>query len=137
MQARIISWATHIIAAAGMALFASAPVYATGDDCLGWDKPVTLEGFIIEGTFPGPPEYESVASGDAELQATLLYLSEPVCLPADPDMDVEAIAATELIQLACPDAMISTRGETITLQGKLFAAHTGYHVTPALLSCSQ
>ena len=127
-----------VFGASAMVL-AGAPAHAAeGGTCLPWDQPVTLEGYVLDGIFPGPPEYEDIGDGDMELHTQLLYLTEPVCVEGADPMEAEPIAATELVQLACPDLPLSDmRGRVVTLRGSLFSQHTGYHRTPALLMCGE
>lgn len=129
-----LRWATATLVVAGVASVAG-PAAADDRQCLGWDRPVVLEGFVIDGIFPGPPEFESVEGGDARLDARLLYLTEPVCVSGPDAMDAEPVAATELVQLACGERPLP-EGEIVRLAGTLFSAHTGYHRTPAMLQCS-
>lgn len=127
---------TPSLASAGILIALVVPAPAQ-DGCLSWDRTVTLEGYILDGVFPGPPEFEDVETGDARLEASLLYLAEPVCVSGDDALDAEPVEATELVQLACPEAAISARGRLVALTGTLFSAHTGYHRTPALLQCDE
>lgn len=119
---------------APLLLLGTVPSFAE-QQCLRWG-PVELTGFLIEGVYPGPPEYTKVADGDAALRSTLLHLPNPVCIEGENELSDERIAATELVQVAC-DVKKRPRGEQITLQGELFPRHTGYHVTSALLDCSE
>lgn len=121
-----------LLTAAGLLV---ADATATAADCLSWDKPVELTGFLLDGVFPGPPEYESVAHGDAALHARLLYLDEPVCVSGANGEDAEPIEATELVQITCQIAD-DKLGQSVSIKGTLFPAHTGYHRTPALLDCN-
>lgn len=122
-----------------LALLGSGVAQAQDPVCLSWDQPVTLRGYIIDGVFPGPPEYESVNRGDARYTAQFLYLDAPICVSGSEAPEAEPIASTELVQLACSETQVTAemRGQTAVLSGKLFAQHTGYHRTPALLQCSQ
>lgn len=103
--------------------------------CLSADTEVTLEGRVLEGLFAGPPEFTSVARGDEPHMAQFLYLSEPICVAADADLEMEAVAAVELMQLAC-DRTPLPMGEFVEVTGRLFPAHTGYHHTRVLLQCN-
>ena len=136
MTRRSKAFLIRSLALAGIVTMLAAPAHAQ-DGCLWWNQTVTLEGYILDGVFPGPPEFEDVEAGDARLEASLLYLVEPVCVEGDDELEAEPVDATELIQLACPEAEISARGKLVTLTGTLFSAHTGYHRTPALLQCSE
>lgn len=107
---------------------------AAAADCVSWDRPVELTGFLVDGVFPGPPEYESVADGDAALQARMLFLDEPVCVSGPNAEDAEPIDAIELVQITCE--MADDRlGQAVSIAGTLFPAHTGYHRTRAVLDC--
>lgn len=101
--------------------------HAAEVQCLPLDAHVTLSGFIVEGRFPGPPNYESIANGDADLVASFLQIPDALCLS---DYEVP----TTLIQLACADADLP-EGEVVSVRGSLFSAHTGYHRSPVLLAC--
>ena len=118
-------------------LAGSSPAFPQTQDCYGWSSPVVLEGFILEGVVPGPPEFESVRRGDAAGTAVFLWLSAPICVGGDDATGAEPTAAIELVQLACSDGQVTRemRGERVELKGELFPAHTGYHWTDALLAC--
>ena len=49
---------------------------------------VKLVGVIKNQTFPGPPNYESVAKGDAPEDYWILTLDEPIDVAEDPDYPV-------------------------------------------------
>lgn len=111
------------------------PVFA--QDCQAWSQPTELSGVLVGGIYPGPPEYESVTVGDAPYSALMLHLTDPICITAG-DSDLEpAVQSTELVQLACSEHALAAlqSGERIFVSGTLFSAHTGHHVTPALLEC--
>lgn len=118
---------------AALLLAGTGPAMAA--DCMSWDEPVEMSGFLVDGVFPGPPEYESVSGGDMALQARMLFLDEPVCISGTNSEDAEPIDAIELVQITCEMAD-ERRGETVSIKGKLFPAHTGYHRTAAVLDCN-
>lgn len=127
----------EFVLGAALLLANASPVLA--QECVEWGEPIELSGFLVEGVYPGPPEYESVAKGDEALSAIMLHLRNPICVNEGADKELEpALASTELVQLACDEKAQSRfrDGELNTVAGSLFAAHTGYHVTPALLSCN-
>ena len=99
-----------------------------------WTNPVELSGYMVEGVFPGPPEFSSVSKGDETYTAQFLYLSQPICVVADPALDVPAAASVDMVQLACPDTAIPS-GEEVTVIGTLFAPHSGYHRAHVLIAC--
>lgn len=94
-----------------------------------------MTGFLVDGVFPGPPEYESVADGDMAVQARMLFLDEPICVTGPNGEDAEPIEAIELVQITCEMAD-EKLGQTVQLAGTLFPAHTGYHRTRAVLDCA-
>lgn len=121
----------------GAAILAVAANPALAQTCVNWGEQVEISGILVEGLYPGAPEFQSVARGDAAIDALLLDLDTPLCVNANADLDAEALASTDLVQLACSEKRAARlqRGERITLTGMLFSAHTSYHVTPALLDC--
>ncbi len=106
-------------------------------DCLEWGAPAELSGILVEGVYPGPPEFESVSGGDEAYSAIMLHLKTPICVTANTETGEEALASTDLVQLACDENQLAqlVRGDRVSMAGRLFSAHTGYHVTPALFQC--
>ncbi|MCA9639176.1 MAG: DUF4431 domain-containing protein, partial [Myxococcales bacterium] len=95
-----------------------------------------LVGTLIARTYPGPPNYESVATGDSSEQAYILVLEAPVCVAPDPTSDLNSKGASGAleIQVASLHLRFSTMvGQRIAVSGSLFAAHTGHHRTPVLM----
>jgi hypothetical protein len=116
------------------------PRQASG--CLAYE-PVNVEltGTIIRRTFPGPPNYESVAQGDKPEVYWLLVLSSPICMTADEaDPDIyPARRNIREIQLAFPDAKTYERqknlvGKGVIAKGTLFGSHTGHHHTAVVFT---
>jgi hypothetical protein len=112
--------------------------------CLAYE-PVNVEltGTILRKTFPGPPNYESVARGDTPEVHWLLELSSPICMTADAaDPDIyPARRDIREIQLAFPDAKTYAReknlvGKSVVAKGTLFGSHTGHHHTAVVLTVS-
>ncbi|MEO3387619.1 DUF4431 domain-containing protein [Mesorhizobium sp. CAU 1741] len=128
--------AVGVISAVASLLAAGKAMAGAPGSCLKWDGPATLEGYVVEGIFPGPPGYEDIANGDMELHAEMLYLLEPICVDGPDAMDAEPVESTELVQLACSGMPLSQmRGRVVSFNGSLFSQHTGYHRTPVLLLC--
>lgn len=113
----------------------TAPVLA--QDCAEWGQHIELTGIVVEGLYPGPPEFKSVPRGDAAIDALMLHLEMPICVNGSEELEADPLAFTELVQLACDYKQITKfpRGEWTSVAGTLFSAHTAYHVTPALLQC--
>jgi hypothetical protein len=122
-----------------LALIGAAPASAHAQ-CLTYGGRVQLSGVIERTTFPGPPEFESIAAGDAPETVWLLRLDTPRCVLADPN-DASGINAgvssTKAVQLLLTEEQyrIYARwiGTRAVLRGKLFGAATRHHRTPVLL----
>jgi len=103
---------------------------------------VKVSGTLIQKTFPGPPNYESVRKGDKAEVDWLVELRSPVCVTedkADPDLNPSQDRIHELQLVLSPEAFKDYRnlmGRDVVAQGTLFGAHTGHHHTPVLLTVS-
>jgi hypothetical protein len=102
---------------------------------------VTLTGEIKEKTYPGPPEYTSVAKGDTPETYWFLHLRTPVCVDADSssELNTEAESGVSSLQLVMPDDNAyerwnAFRGHEVTVTGSLYSRHTGHHHTKVLLT---
>jgi hypothetical protein len=108
-------------------------------DCLHWNVGGTsLEGDLRLHRFPGPPNYEDVATGDTEEEYFVLHLKQPVCVNGEDDIQ-GAITERDVlvVQLLVPESkresLRNKIGKTIAVRGKLFARHTGHHHTAVLV----
>jgi hypothetical protein len=104
---------------------------------------VTLHGSLIRKTFPGPPNYSDIHKGDTAETYFLLNLDSPICLNADrsdPDLHPSQ-KNVRTVQLVFEDGMYERvkplLGKKVVASGSLFAAHTGHHHTPALLTVTK
>ena len=65
--------------------------------------PVVLEGIVEVATFPGPPNYKSIANGDRKETSWILHVSRPFCVDASLDLsgniDAAARAGVRKVQL--------------------------------------
>jgi len=108
--------------------------------CLRYDPDtVEISGALHRLTFPGPPNYESVAEGDLAETGFYLLLARPICTTGDSASDIlYPVAGADTVQLVL-DSIGYARlrpyvGRVVTVQGTLFARHTGHHHAPLLLS---
>jgi len=109
--------------------------------CLAYEPDVVkLEGKLITGTFPGPPNYESIRKGDKAETYWLLDLSTPICVDQDqkdPDLNA-AQKDVRRVQLVIKPEFYKTNaalvGKQVLATGTLFAGITGHHHTPVLLT---
>ena len=96
---------------------------------------VTLTGTMRRLTFPGPPNYQDVASGDTAEVGFYLQLRTPICSLSDEVGD--AAQNVRLIQLVLqPEQYGLLRdlvNRRITLRGTVFNRHTAHHHAPILL----
>ena len=121
------------------ALAFGAPASA-GTGCLAYGGRVQIEGTLERKTFPGPPQFESVAAGDAPETVWLLRLDSPACVTADRNDSSGvngAARGVKAIQLLLkPDQYrVYSRwiGGHAVLKGRLLGRMTAHHHTPVLL----
>ena len=118
--------------AAGEAIAASA--------CLSYEPgTVELRGQVVAKVFPGPPNYQDVKRGDTPEETWLLNLPGPICVASKPsDPLYPAASDTRQVQLVLDPAQYSQYkhlvGREVVVSGRLFAAHTGHHRTPVLIT---
>lgn len=111
-------------------------IHPPAQTCVSYEPEVVkLTGTIRQHTFPGPPNYESVAKGDRAERVWVLHLAEPICVSASADWEKEAGVSD--LQLVLPDQKQygkSVLGRRVVVNGTLFRAHTGHHHTKVLLT---
>jgi hypothetical protein len=121
-----------------LSYFCMGGAYAA-DSCLQYSpSSVKLSGELKRLTFPGRPNYESVASGDEEEAGFYLVLSKELCVDGDKQSaDSYPQQKVRLVQLVLDSngysKLRSLLGSDVTLNGTLFARHTGHHHAPLLL----
>lgn len=96
---------------------------------------VALQGTIRRHTFPGPPNYESVAKGDAAERVWVLHLVKPICVSASSDWEKETGVSD--VQLVITNGYSQYRkflGRKVVVSGTMYRAHTGHHHTKVLLT---
>ena len=108
--------------------------------CLNYGpQEVMVVGLLERQTFPGRPNFESIANGDEAEVGFYLELAEPVCTFGDNDsMDTYPQAGITAIQLVIDqeryDQLEPLIGMQISIVGKLYASHTGHHHAPLLIT---
>jgi hypothetical protein len=123
-----------------LAFAAAAPAVAQkgGARCLRSEPDtVALTGVLRRHTYPGAPNYESVANGDAPETGYYLHLLTPVCTApeAEPDDAQVGIRVLQLVLDSAGYARLRSRlGSRVSLRGTLFASFTGHHHAPLLLT---
>jgi len=109
--------------------------------CLSYEPTVVrLTGMLVRQTFPGPPNYRSVEQGDRPETYWLLDLPTPMCVgedKADPELNPEQTGIRRIQLVLQPEMFTNPRflvGESVSIEGTIFGAHTGHHHTPILLT---
>lgn len=95
---------------------------------------VRLTGVLERITFAGPPDYESVAKGDAPETYFVLRLTNAVCVD---DPAAGRVSAKQLQLFLEPSQYARYRryiGRRMTLSGVLWPAETGHHHTPLMFT---
>jgi hypothetical protein len=140
--------AIFLFSAFFLSMFSPSPLPATeargakttaAADCLEYGPVVQLTGNLMKKTFPGPPNFASVAQGDAPEVAWILHLDKPVCAKGrtgdDFDVAVSHLQEQQLV-LGNNDYYRQAKkflSRKVIATGVLFGAHTGHHYTPVLM----
>ena len=99
---------------------------------------VALSGRLERRVYPGRPNYESVAAGDALDTVFVLRLTRPVCARAS--ASDTAHRAIREVQLEFPRGeapfAMAQLGRGVTLRGTLHEWAWGWHHVPVLLRTS-
>lgn len=105
---------------------------------------VELSGHLDLQTFPGPPNYESIKSGDEIERHFYLILGQPVDViltkkDNTSSVNGDSFFGVSVFQLVVGDdknwAILRQlgEGEKVTIRGTLFQRHTGHHHSRVLL----
>lgn len=113
---------------------------ASASPCLDY-RETTLRGTLSSETFAGPPDYESIASGDSAETYFFITLLAPVCVSAGSSDLEPAIQSLQRIQLIFEsdaaqksyDSLRPHLGELIECRGVLLGSHTGHHHSEVML----
>lgn len=121
-------------------MLASLPASAACIDVTG-DARLSLAGTLSLTVFPGPPDYESVDTGDLPEQTYLLQLPQPICITdggyfADPAKFFDTVHVYTSRDSIWP-VLKASIGKHIEVKGLGFAAHTGHHRAPLVLEANQ
>lgn len=123
--------------ALGMLAAASSVQAAT---CLSYGPAqVQLHGELVRKTYPGAPNFDSVADGDEAETGFYLRLVKPVCmLQGQSDVDQAAQKNVRLVQLVLDQQGYAhwrpELGKTVTVKGTLFSPFTGHHHGDVLMA---
>jgi len=112
--------------------------FAESASCLKYEpEVVTISGKLVRETFPGRPNYESIADGDEPETGFYLLPETPICTVAENAINQTAFNDVKKIQLVLNekqyDELRPKLGTTIRLRGQLFSAFTRHHHANVLL----
>ena len=96
----------------------------------------TLSGLLTVKPFPGPPNYESVARGDAEERAYILDLPKAICADDGEFIDGGQVFDRVHVSASAPEVLDRLEGaatKRVTVIGEAFGAHTRHHRAPLVL----
>ncbi len=128
----------RVVLIAGLLGMMASPVLAR---CLEYEPTgVSLSGTLVRQTFPGPPNYQSVARGDQPKRYWILRLIRPVCVDVADHFDIHEEGQRQIQLVVEPGQYKQFRkllGQRVTATGKLFHAHTAHHYKPLLLTTSE
>ena len=96
------------------------------------NESVTLRGQIVNITFAGPPNYESIKNGDAAETVPVLILQQSVCKMYE--FHVWHLQMFHLI--GDSDEIAAHVGQNVVVTGTHFWAETGHHHTAVMLDVS-
>ena len=103
----------------------------------------TISGTLVRKTFPGPPNYEDIKTGDRPETGWYVSLARPVCVTGTPgdEIDGQDEGGVDLVQLVLTHDEYKTHsglvGKKVTVTGTFFRWHTGHHHTPVLLTVAR
>jgi hypothetical protein len=94
------------------------------------DSELDFKGRLVALTFPGPPNYESIASGDATETHWYLQLPKPECWSEfDHQLFYQLLLSAEDF-----DKYRKLLGSEVQVRGTLQEATTGHHHTPLVMT---
>ncbi|RFP14564.1 MULTISPECIES: DUF4431 domain-containing protein [unclassified Duganella] len=130
------------IALAWLLAVQAAPACAAPVQCLKYGVDTTVvAGKLHRATFPGRPNYESVADGDEPETGYYLSLDPAICTVSGAgsnETDFASVREIQLVLNAAQYAELKPRlGTVVRLRGKLFSAFTGHHHADVLLQVAK
>lgn len=98
---------------------------------------ISVSGRLTLQSFPGSPNYESIAAGDAEERTFIVELPRAICIDddgafADPSEQFGTVQVSATQRELLPVLRASV-GRRVTVNGEGFASHTGHHHAPLIV----
>lgn len=103
--------------------------------CPDENQHITLQGKLVQHTYPGPPNFESIKDGDEALTYDFLQLNEPLeCNIASADEQVPEVQLIFIDKTKVTYADIApSLGKEVIVTGETMYQQSGWHFTPVLL----
>lgn len=136
----------RILVASMLLVFTPQPVSiaqvngpSTSEGCINVVDPnakVSVSGRLTLQLFPGAPNFESIAAGDAEERTFIVELPAETCIddggefadPADKFVTVQVSGADRLSTV-----LKAAVGKKVRIEGEGFPSHTGHHHAPLVV----
>lgn len=101
--------------------------------CINEGQKLTLSGTLLRITYPGPPNYESVANGDTPETYWVLQPDKKIsCAKNAPNFDNHTKMQLVMLGNEYRD-YVSLIGKNVIVNGKLMYSATGHHHTSLLI----
>ena len=112
------------------------------EKCLSYEpEKVQLTGLLYSKSFPGPPNYEAIKTGDKEEIYWLIKTTNDFCINDTKDNWTGKLLNQSEIQLVIMPALLdlyetkkSLLGKNVVIKGTLFPQMSGHHKTNALIT---
>lgn len=104
--------------------------------CLKEGDKVSLTGIVSERLYYGPPGWGEDKEHDEKLHEWILHLKQPLTCVIDANTDsLDWNKDVQLIMRDNNDYKVNENflGKMVSVNGVIFLAETGYHMTPVLL----
>ncbi|MGV3347038.1 DUF4431 domain-containing protein [Enterobacteriaceae bacterium LUAb1] len=115
-------------------VFSGFDVFAA---CLKEGDKVSLTGIVSEKLYYGPPGWGEDKAHDEKLHEWILHLQQPLTCVTDADTDNHRWNQdVQLVMHDSNDYKVNKNllGKVVSIDGVIFLAETGYHMTPVLLN---
>lgn len=117
------------------------PRSALGETCLRQEpENALLSGRLAVKVFPGPPNYESIPSGDRPEKCWILLLDRPICPLEESEFHPteQGIGRIQLLFTKGPPPDLPRLiRKRVVAKGSLFPAHTGHHHAEILMDVAE
>jgi hypothetical protein len=110
--------------------------FSASATCLKEGDKVILTGVVSEKLYYGPPRWGEDKANDEKLHEWILHLKQPLTCVIDADTDNQIWNQdVQLIMRDSNDYKVNKNllGKNVSIEGVIFLAETGYHMTPVLL----